>query len=478
MNSTKYMQKTNSTNSQQKSLSIKYNLKQDDILYFLHIQKTAGTTIMNILDSYFDLDSIYPEQFWNKLLPKFPDDFTKFKLVRGHFGYGVHRILPKKPVYITMLRDPIERTISDYEHIKRDKIKAKKDVPKNETILDALNNPKTRMTYVNPQTGYIGLDLDIVKLTKSWESQRKSNFIFRTPLKVATKKASEEELLSNAKKHLDDFAFFGIVEKFEESLFLLYYTFGWKPLSADWKLNVDPKSTKKDEISSEALDEIKKCTKLDAELYKYAKEIFELRYSSMVEDLKEKYYKSNFENISFSEMMYKMLEKNYEERTNSSPALLETIDYDFRSKIVGTGWYWREILAKTGEAYRWTGPGTESTIDFPLVQDEDMVIQFRVIRAIIPKFLDSLRVKVNGIPIDVKVLYKKSGRTVFEGTIPKSALKVQNNFTRISFEIEKTVNPNLVNPLDPTNRALGIAIDKIRIIPVKSFDKQGQKLKT
>ena len=478
MNSAKYMQKTDFKNSKQMSLPLEYHLKEDDILYFLHIQKTAGTTIMNILDSYFDLDSIYPEQFWNKLLPKFPHDFTKYKLVRGHFGYGVHRILPKKPVYITMLRDPIERTISDYEHIRRDKIKAKKPVPKNETILDALKDPKTRRTFVNPQTGYIGLDLDIVKLTRTWEPQRQSKFIFRTPLKVATKKTPEEELLSNAKRHLDDFAFVGIVEKFEESLFLLYYTFGWKPLSADWKLNVDPKRSKRDEITSEALEEIKKCTKLDEELYKYANEIFEMRYSVMIENLKEKYYEPAFEKIPFGEMMYKMLEKNYEEKTNSSPTLLRTIDYDFRSKIVGSGWYWREILHDTGEAFRWTGPGNESTIEFPLVKEEDLVIQFRVMRAIIPQILDSLRIKVNDFLIGTKVLYRKSGRSVFEGMIPKSALKGKSNFTRISFEIEKTVNPNEVNPLDPTNRALGIAIDKIRIIPAKSYDKQKDQIQT
>ena len=50
-------------NSIQMSVPIVCHLKENDILYFLHIQKTAGTTIMNILDSYFDLDSIYPEQF-------------------------------------------------------------------------------------------------------------------------------------------------------------------------------------------------------------------------------------------------------------------------------------------------------------------------------------------------------------------------------------------------------------------------------
>ena len=54
----------------------------------------------------------------------------------------------------------------------------------------------------------------------------------------------------------------------------------------------------------------------------------------------------------------------------------------------------------------------------------------------------------------------------------------KSSFARISFEIEKTVNPNEINPFDPTNRALGIAIDKIRIIPTKSYDKQKDQIQT
>jgi hypothetical protein len=41
---------------------IEYRLKDDDILYFLHIPKTAGTTLTTIIDNNFDLDSIFPEQ--------------------------------------------------------------------------------------------------------------------------------------------------------------------------------------------------------------------------------------------------------------------------------------------------------------------------------------------------------------------------------------------------------------------------------
>ena len=85
-----------------------YKLQNDDILYFLHIPKTAGTTFISIIDEHFDYESIFPGQRWDQLLPKLPINFSKYRLVRGHFGYGIRQLLPKKPVYITMLRNPIE----------------------------------------------------------------------------------------------------------------------------------------------------------------------------------------------------------------------------------------------------------------------------------------------------------------------------------------------------------------------------------
>ena len=464
-------------NSKQESLSFEYNLKDDDILYFLHIQKTAGTTMINILDSYFDLDTIYRDQFWPNLLINMPKNLLKFKFLRGHFGYGIHRILGKKPIYITMLREPVDRTISDYEHIRRDKIKNKKPFSKNETILDALKDPQRRLVFINPQAAYIGHDLDIISITKSWNPEKLARLEIRAHLVRATKTILENKLLENAKNHLSEFAFVGIVEKFEESLFLLYYTFGWKPMATNWKLNVAPKPNKELQWTEEALKEIKNCTRSDAELYKFAQEIFEKRFMHMVSDLKEKYYEPSFANLSFREMMYKLLEKHYQHRsTKSKPQQLTSIDYDFRPKLSGTGWYWREILDVTKEAFRWTGPDTISTIDFSLSKEEGFIVQFRVMRAIIPSLLENLKLLVNNHPIDIKILYQKEGKTVFEGFISKTALQVDSEYVNLAFEVDKTINPHEVNPLDPTDRPLGIAIDRIRIIPAKSYDKQKDQI--
>ncbi len=59
--------------------------------------------------------------------------------------------------------------------------------------------------------------------------------------------------------------------------------------------------------------------------------------------------------------------------------------------------------------------------------------------------------------------------------IPKTALQSNNKFTRLTFEVNQTINPHKQDPKDPTDRSLGVAFDNIRIfqqrIPLESNPK-------
>jgi len=170
-------------------------------------------------------------------------------------------------------------------------------------------------------------------------------------------------------------------------------------------------------------------------------------------------------------MMYKMLEKHYEKRfSQSKTPLVSSIDYDFSQKISGSGWYYREILERNGRSFRWTGPGTISTLDFPLKRKEDLKILFHVFLAASPDILASVQLQVNNKPIPLKVAFMKKAERYIEGTIPKSLLSERQGFTRLSFHINKTINPHSKNIHDPMDRKIGLALDRIKIVKVAGYD--------
>ena len=89
---------------------------------FLHIHKAAGTTLHRIIERQYP-----PDQIWS-----FDErhDFEAFRalseaqkeeirMLRGHMIFGLHEFMPRPCIYVTLLRDPVERVLSFYNYIRR-----------------------------------------------------------------------------------------------------------------------------------------------------------------------------------------------------------------------------------------------------------------------------------------------------------------------------------------------------------------------
>ncbi len=89
-------------------------------LIFLHIPKTAGTTLNRIIDWQYDPRVIFtvdPHRIRPTInhfyaLPE--ERRRRLQVVRGHPPYGVHELLPQGAIYTTSLRDPVARLVSSY----------------------------------------------------------------------------------------------------------------------------------------------------------------------------------------------------------------------------------------------------------------------------------------------------------------------------------------------------------------------------
>jgi hypothetical protein len=91
-----------------------------DVLYFLHIPKTAGCSVKKWLTDRVKQESICPAITWDQLVMIGPQAISKYRIFAGHFGMDLEPFLGRKVTAVTLLRDPLRRTISHYRHVRRD----------------------------------------------------------------------------------------------------------------------------------------------------------------------------------------------------------------------------------------------------------------------------------------------------------------------------------------------------------------------
>ncbi len=443
-----------------KSTKPKHYSLDNNILYFLHIPKTAGTTFTFNLDSHFDVRNIYPEQIYSKLFSNPPKNFPNLKLIRGHFGYGIGDILQTTPLYLTFLRNPIERTLSFFDHIKLDPYTNNWVNPNfisNESLFDLLENEYKRKVFTNNQTRHIANDLKLTNL---------NNFLLEEYDEFINPKLSDEQLISLAKNRLSEFSFIGLTEKTNESLLLFCYTFNLKPLGNFWNLMVTPKRTSITSIDSDTGDLLQKCNNLDFQLYEFAHELFNLRFSQMIDDLR------NFSDFDlddktlFQNKLNDFLDFNYKTHLKNSYTPLSSINYNFSERFNGNNWYYRELSQNPTNYFRWTGPSNESTIDFILEGNIDYEIELSIIDYVSDEQLNSLQLFINDHLIRLRIISQNDKKTIITGMISKNLI-VDEGITRLTFKISKTMKNNLSTLELSDTRLVGLLFDNIIITPIK-----------
>ncbi len=82
---------------------------------FLHMPKAGGSTLNHLMDWHYE--RVFTAATYDRLpvLLALPDEEKRrLECVKGMVYYGIHRALPRECVYVTVLRHPIERVISNY----------------------------------------------------------------------------------------------------------------------------------------------------------------------------------------------------------------------------------------------------------------------------------------------------------------------------------------------------------------------------
>ncbi len=270
-------------------IAIKMQQLYDDssLTYFLHIPKTSGTSFSQVLDSLVpNSETICPAKLWRQLLPLIPYDWSKTKLLRGHFGYGIHRNIPKRLKYLTFLRDPIERCISSYHHLCIDYDNARwvdnKSKINPKLGLDfILNERHLYSIFFNVQTWHLGNDIDMLEKVDFADLEKSISAIESSAEQSLPHKQTGEQ----AMQHIQQVAWFGIQEFYEQSMLLFSYTFNVPVTLSQQKLMVLPGRPATESFSKDTIDELKRRNIYDQSLYELGVTVFTSRYIEMLKNL-------------------------------------------------------------------------------------------------------------------------------------------------------------------------------------------------
>jgi hypothetical protein len=96
-----------------------------ECVLFMHIQKTSGTAFREAISANFSRSEclyVYPMPpgIWHEEFHKIPaQQIRNCKCIAGHFVFGLDRKLAAPCVYTTIVRDPVARVASHYDHMIR-----------------------------------------------------------------------------------------------------------------------------------------------------------------------------------------------------------------------------------------------------------------------------------------------------------------------------------------------------------------------
>ena len=224
---------------------------------FLHIPKTAGTTLYRIMDRHYRREAVYT--IWQDgTLDDFkhlsPARRSQIRLLRGHVGLGLHEFLSGPTSYFTFLREPIDRVISYYHYVRR--------TPQHYCYELVTSQRLGLKEFVESRTDPM-LDKAQTRLLSGLATGQEVPFGECTA-----------DLLEAARRNLRErMAVIGLTDEFDQTLLLLKKAFGWNKLFYA-RQNVSTDSTGRHDLEPATLDAIVKVNQLDLELYRYAKELF------------------------------------------------------------------------------------------------------------------------------------------------------------------------------------------------------------
>lgn len=411
----------------------------DRPFFFLHLPKTAGTSFSEWLAWHFDPAS--------SLALKGADDATVdaraarldgHRFVHGHAPYDMRRAFRTPPFVFTVLRDPIERAVSAFHHLRQDAsaLTAEADLtdPRIRATAEAGRTSLAGFIRAHPETAaaHCG-NRQVLLLSRPWQPGYFQASHAQPP-------HTTQAELDRACENLVACDAMGVAERMAETAELLAHALRIPlPRYPGWA-NRTAERPAVQALDQETLDLLHGLTQHDQALHRFAATLFEDRRRAMMRDLLDDHA-----------------------RRSAPPALSDdpVSAFAFDRPIPGEGWYPPE---RHGEAHlAWTGPDALSWL---LLRSPagpgDARLELDVAHALLPDQLTRAALRVNGWPVARDLSAAPDGHRI-TAPVPAWLLRPHGEANRIEVIVTPLGRPCDILPGNADARLLGLAIRRIAL---------------
>ena len=250
------------------------NPKGDDaeLTYYLHIPKTAGTSVIHFLHDVYHPALICPHGLWDELVGAGSEELDAWRVYVGHFGGALPLWLRRWPRTLTVLRDPVARTISHIRHVKRDFRHPLHRLAIGKRVADYCRDPTLSRSVENLQARYLASLAWGQALThpghEAGQKRGQLSINFEAGLYALDRGTLLQQHALDALESLDAV---GIAEEHASTLRFFAQVLEVPPPRSEYRLNVSPGSESSDlDLRAEDLAAIDSITEIDRVVYEYA----------------------------------------------------------------------------------------------------------------------------------------------------------------------------------------------------------------